>query len=152
VVDQSGVEGDAITDVLMVDSSDPIRTTTAEILRLEGFTVAGADDGEIALRFLTQRRFRAVLLELDPSKGSDIEILEAMDDLPPVVILFGATIDLDDFERLKHKLVGYPQKPVRPRVLIDTVTALLPGRARHRLVSAGWGEAQMSSGVTVDCR
>jgi DNA-binding response OmpR family regulator len=115
----------ATTDVLVVDFDDAVRTSTAAILRSEGLTVAEADDGDIAFDLLGQRHFGVVLLELDLPKRSGIELLDALDDPPPVVIVSAYEIEPDDCERIRHKVVGYFRKPVAPRVLIDTVAALL---------------------------
>jgi CheY-like chemotaxis protein len=117
-------EGTA-TDVLIVDFYDPIRTSSAEILRLAGLSVAEADDGENALELLGKHRFGMVLLALDLPWRTGVEVLDALDDPPPVVILSKHEIPSDDLERIRPKLVGYLRKPVAPRVLIDTIAALL---------------------------
>jgi len=114
-----------MTDVLVVDFDDGVRTTTAQILRHEGFTVAEADDGEIAFELMRQQRFGVVLLELDLPKRSGVQLLESIDDPPPVIVVAAYPFEPRDDERVGHKLAGYLQKSVPPRVLIDMVASLL---------------------------
>ena len=83
-----------ITDVLVVDFSDSFRVTTAGMLRTFGFKVEEADEGEIALELLNQRRFGMVLLELDPPKRSGL--LDSLNQLPPVVVVAARSIEPDE--------------------------------------------------------
>jgi len=123
---ESSATRPAITDVLLADFSDPVRTSTAEILRLEGLTVTEADDGEIVLELLREHKFRLVLLELDLPKRNGIEILEAISDPPPVVIISSYRMKPRDYERfMPDKVMAHFTKPVKPRELLDTVLALL---------------------------
>jgi DNA-binding response OmpR family regulator len=73
-------------DVLLVDFSDSVRKTSADILRTFGFTVEEADDGEIAYELLTQKVYRMVVLELDLPKRTAVEVLESLEFPPPLVI------------------------------------------------------------------
>ncbi len=75
--------------------------------------------------FLVSGAFKAVLLELDLPKRNGVEILDALEDPPPVVIVSGYTMDPEDYERFGGKVVGHLRKPVEPRLLIDTVTAVV---------------------------
>ena len=96
-----------ITDVLLVDFEDSITSTFADTLRMFGFTVEETDDGEIAFEPLSQRRFGMLLLELDLTKRTGIELLA-----PYRVRRVGAG---------EHKAVGRLRKPTSPELLIETV-------------------------------
>ena len=54
----------ADVDVLVVDDDGAVRSTCAEILRRAGYTVAVADDGDVALRLLDEMVVAMVLLDL----------------------------------------------------------------------------------------
>lgn len=120
------------TDVLLVDFFDSTRSTTTEILSLSGLTVTEADDGEIAYELLAEKRFGVLLLDLDLPKRSGLELLESLEDPPPVVIYSSYRIEPDDREHLRCKVVGNFVKPVDPTVLIETVTDVL----RHGRLAA----------------
>lgn len=116
-----------MTDVLLVDFFDAARSSTTEVLAGFGLTVVEADDGEIALELLTRMRFGVVLLDPDLPKLSGVELIESLDDLPPVIMLSRPPTEPDDEEQLEGKVVAYLSKPVHPSVLIRNVNAVLKG-------------------------
>ena len=56
-------------DVLVVDDDADVRWTVVEILRSAGFTVAEAEDGEVALDLLNSGRYRMVLLDMQDARA-----------------------------------------------------------------------------------
>ncbi len=116
-------------DVLVVDDDAGLRSTWTEILRGSGYTVAVAEDGEVALRFLDERSVGMVLLDLRMPRRDGLSVLEAL--MAPQVVVLVSAYSLDEATRARvdAKVVTYLEKPVPPEQLLGTVAMAL-GRSR----------------------
>ncbi len=112
-------------DVLVVDDDADVRWTVAEVLRSAGFSVAEAEDGEIALGLLNTHRYRMVLLDLRMPHRDGVSLIEAVEDVPPVVVHSAYSLDAAERQRLGDKVVDYLHKPVSPQKLLRAVIAVL---------------------------
>jgi len=112
-------------DVLVVDDDADVRWTVVEILRSAGFTVAEAEDGEVALDLLNSGRYRMVLLDMRMPKRDGVSLIEAVRDVPPVVVHSAYSLDAADRERLGSVVVDYLHKPVSPQKLLRAVENVL---------------------------
>jgi len=112
-------------DVLVVDDDADVRWTVAEVLRSAGFSVAEAEDGEVALGLLSTGRYRMVLLDLRMPHRGGVSLIEAVKDVPPVVVHSAYTLDAAERERLGDRVVEYLHKPVSPQKLLKAVEAVL---------------------------
>jgi len=112
-------------DVLVVDDDADVRWTVAEVLRSAGFSVAEAEDGEIALGLLNTHRYRMVLLDLRMPNRDGVSLIEAVADVPPVVVHSAYSLDAAERQRLGEKVVDYLHKPVSPQKLLKAVIAVL---------------------------
>lgn len=107
--------------VLVVDDDEGIRTTVAEILRSEGYEVDEAEDGDVALEKLSRNDVGVLLLDIRMPRVDGIEVLEALDE-PPVVLLVSAFTVTDEIRtRTEGKVFEYLRKPVAPDRLIRVV-------------------------------
>jgi DNA-binding NtrC family response regulator len=120
-------------DVLVVDDDGALRSTEASILRGAGYSVATAEDGDVALRLLKEMTVGLVLLDLRMPRRDGLSVLESLDS-PQLVVLVSA-YSLDDATRAKvdARVVTYLEKPVHPQRLLETVADSLsqvaaPGR------------------------
>jgi two-component system chemotaxis response regulator CheY len=112
-------------DVLLVDDDGDVRWTVAEILRSAGFSVAEAEDGDVALDLLSNGRYRMVLLDMRMPKRDGISVIEEAGDVPPVIVHSAYTLNASDRERLGTKVVDYLHKPVSPQKLLRAVETVL---------------------------
>jgi len=112
-------------DVLVVDDEADVRWTVAEILRSAGFSVAEAQDGEVALSLLNTRRYRMVLLDIRMPKRDGVSLIEAVGKVPPVIVHSAYSLDASERERLGSRVVDYLHKPVSPQKLLRAVEAVL---------------------------
>jgi CheY-like chemotaxis protein len=112
--------------VLLVEDDEDIRSSVAEILREEGFTVVGASDGDDALRYLREATDlpRLILLDLMMPVMDGWAFRAAQLDDPrlasiPVVILSAAT----DVRRHAQQLrvVDYLVKPLDVPLLLSAI-------------------------------
>ena len=112
-------------DVLVIDDEADVRWTMAEVLRSAGFSVAEAEDGDIAFRMLSTHRYRMVLLDIRMPKRDGVSLVEALDMVPPVVVHSAYSLDASERERLGSSVVGYLDKPVSPQKLLRAVESVL---------------------------
>jgi two-component system chemotaxis response regulator CheY len=112
-------------DVLVVDDDADVRWTVAEVLRSAGFSVAEAEDGDVALELLTKGDYRMVLLDMRMPKRDGVSLIESLGEVPPVVIHSAYSLDVADRERLGSRVVDYLHKPVSPQKLLRAIEAVL---------------------------
>jgi len=116
-------------DILVVDDDADVRASVSEILRASGFEVDEAEDGDVALALMAQRRYGVVLLDLHMPKRDGISVVEALADAPPVVVHSAYLLGGTERNRLGAKLVRYLRKPVNPEELVAAVEVVI-GPAR----------------------
>jgi two-component system nitrogen regulation response regulator NtrX len=114
-------------DVLIVDDDDAIRSTWAEILHDAGYSVAVAEDGDIALDLLEHESAGMVLLDLRMPRRDGLSVLEVLTAQQPVVLASGHAIDEVTLARVGAKVVTYLEKPVQPERLLAVVATTLEG-------------------------
>jgi CheY-like chemotaxis protein len=115
-------------DVLVVDDDADIRSSFAEILRISGFSVDVAGDGDVALDLIGQLDVGVVLLDLRMPRRDGFAVLDALDAPPPVVLISAYPLDADVRARVRSKVVNYLQKPVSPRHLLPVVAGIVWNR------------------------
>lgn len=117
-------------DVLVVDDEEDVRRSMCEVLQTSGFSVSEAEDGAMALGLLRQNRYGMVLLDIRMPKLDGVSLIEALVDLPPVVVHSAFSLSAEERQRLGLKVVQYLHKPVSPQELLGAVHGILgPGSA-----------------------
>jgi two-component system chemotaxis response regulator CheY len=118
-------------DVLVVDDEADVRQSMCEILRTSGFTVNEAEDGAVAFGLLRQYRYGMVLLDIRMPKLDGVSLIEALVELPPVIVHSAFSLSAEERGRLGEKVVQYLHKPVAPQELLGAVHSILgPGTDR----------------------
>lgn len=112
-------------DVLVVDDSEDIRRSLAEILGMSGYSVALAADGDSTLQLLEHLEVGVILLDLSIPDMDGIALLDALKIAPPVIVLSGASLDDETWTRLGSKVAAYLQKPVDPHHLLGVVADII---------------------------
>jgi CheY-like chemotaxis protein len=110
--------------ILFVEDDRASRRNIALFLRLSGYEVYEAEDGEKALRLLASMQFDVVISDLSlPGNLSGIDILDALKTIPRKIdaILITGT-GSDDVRRRANSLgAAYMEKPVQLRELEKTI-------------------------------
>ena len=115
-------------NILVVDDDADFCASCAEVLRTAGYGVYEAHDGHAAISLLQSEDIGAVLLDVNMPGLNGLELLDALDDLPPTALLTERDYDVDVIAR-RPKLFMYLAKPVPPLDLIDAVTYMLTAKA-----------------------
>jgi len=116
-----------IIDVLVVDDETGIRATFAEILRSAGYKVAEAEDGFVALERLRSATVAVMVLDLNMPVLDGWQLLDQLDDPPPVVLV--SSRNRGEVQGFQSKISLYLQKPVRPDSLLEAVGEAMRGGA-----------------------
>ncbi|HEX6693805.1 MAG TPA: sigma-54 dependent transcriptional regulator [Longimicrobiales bacterium] len=115
--------------VLIVDDEHTLRESCASVLSVEGFDVSVCGRGHEALTILKRRSFDIVLLDLNMSQVSGMELLEACLDTSPqtiAIIMTGNPSVTSSIEALRAGAWDYLPKPFAANHL-----QMLLGRAAH---------------------
>jgi CheY-like chemotaxis protein len=119
-----------LADVLVVDDEETIRTSVAEILRAAGYSVVEAEDGQAALDLLDSGSVTVLLLDIRMPRRNGIEVLEALDSPPNVILMSAFSFEGQDKESVGDKVFSHLRKPVAPRRLLDEVRAAIGHEAQ----------------------
>lgn len=111
--------------VLVVEDEDGIRTTVAAILRLKGFDVVEAADGEEALERLEEGSVAVMILDVRMPRRDGVAVLDALEKPPAVVLVSAHSLDAEAHRRLEGKIFAVLKKPFHPERLLDMVEAAL---------------------------
>ncbi len=116
--------------VLLVDDEEEFVTTLAERLRLRGFHVQSATDGEGALRQIEADPPRVVVLDLlMPGLGGleVLRIIKARNPSMPVILLTGRGSTREGIEGMRLGAFDYLLKPLRLDELIIKIREATEG-------------------------
>jgi len=134
--------------VLIVEDSPDISESLADAFRFADFTPLQAPDAIHALQFASEYHPDVILMDIQLPDLDGLSVAETLKSDPataniPVVAMTAYDIVGEQAKKLSRHCVGYTQKPVRPRDLINLVTAVLklkseskPAPPRDRLAKA----------------
>jgi DNA-binding response OmpR family regulator len=113
--------------VLVVDDEPMVRDVLERYLRLEGFEVATAGDGQQALERFAEDRPHLVLLDLMLPRIDGLEVFRRMRaaSTTPVIMLTARGEETDRVVGLELGADDYVTKPFSPREVIARVRAVL---------------------------
>jgi DNA-binding response OmpR family regulator len=112
--------------VLIVEDEPAVRETLRVIFRLQGYETVEAEDGEIALRILSNRYVDVLILDLHLPKLNGVSLLQQIDPPPPMVIIHSAFefYSPDEIGKgIGSKVFRMIRKPIPPPQLLSAVSA-----------------------------
>ena len=119
--------------ILIVDDFEDARELYAEFLRLRGFEVTGAADGQAALHLAVPAQYDAIILDLALPRMDGIAVLRALRAEPstartPIIILSASVGAEPREETLRAGADLFLEKPCLPEELEAAVLRLLEKR------------------------
>ena len=126
--------------VLVVDDDPEIRRTLRGVLEDEGHRVAEAADGVQALEAMEQRRFDAVLLDVNMPEMGGLEALVMIREQSPhtgVIMVSGESTITTAVQALKRGAFDFIEKPVDPEHLLDVLAQAAHVTALRRAEPTG---------------
>ncbi|HVZ37525.1 MAG TPA: response regulator, partial [Polyangiaceae bacterium] len=122
--------------VLVVDDEPAIRRVLADFLRMEGFEVETACDGEYALTCLSEEQYDVVISDLKMPKLGGLELLSEIARLNPdalTIVMTGfGTVD-SAIHAMKAGAYDYILKPFKVDVVLATIVQGLARRRKEAL-------------------
>jgi two-component system response regulator PrrA len=137
----------SLPDVLVVDDDEDIRVSLDRGLRLSGFDVRTAADGEAALRSVAARVPDCIVLDVGLPGRDGVAVVEALrgDGVTVPVLVLSARTSVDD--RVTGLAAGADDYLVKPFALAELVARL---RALLRRVPAAAPSGLVVGPLTVD--
>jgi DNA-binding response OmpR family regulator len=115
--------------ILVVDDDVELRDIVRSALERDGFAVAEADDGDVALTKIANLSPELVVLDLCMPTIGGLEVLRALaarpGPAPPVIALTGWGDEADRIVGLELGADDYVVKPFSPRELVARVRSVL---------------------------
>jgi DNA-binding response OmpR family regulator len=114
--------------LLFVDDEEALRTVVQEQLAMEGFDVATAEDGDVAIEMLEKDSYDLVLLDIRMPRMDGLTVLKEMRSrkLRPRVIMLTGADDLSvAIQSVKLGANDYVTKPYEIRNLLACINRVL---------------------------
>lgn len=113
--------------VIIVEDDERLADLTAEYLRGNGIKVEVINDGSVAISAIIDRQPDMVVLDLMLPGADGLEVCKSVRDKfrKPILMLTARTDDVDQVLGLEMGADDYVAKPVKPRVLLARIRALL---------------------------
>lgn len=121
------------TTILIVEDSEDLRQSTADILCLQGYGVIEAADGIEGLQKLRDEDVDILILDLALPLLDGVGVLDALTE-PPLIIVVSAFQYYNEQavrDRFGSKVFAYLRKPVPPQLLLDVVADAASGLSRR---------------------
>lgn len=119
--------------VLVVDDSRTVRFLVTRTLEDEGYQTSVACDGREALEAVTGELPDLAILDIQMPFLDGYGVCQSLQEMgapySEIPIIFLTTLDSNALELLGDELGAYLQKPVRPKLLMESVTRFLPSAA-----------------------
>jgi two-component system chemotaxis response regulator CheY len=116
--------------VLVADDDESVRVSISDTLRVAGYVVFEAGNGEATVDLLAGQRFDALVLDNRMPRGDGTTVLASMENAPPAVIMSVNDVDAGGRKDLAVRGIAYLHKPVDPEHLLDAVATAV-GRSRR---------------------
>lgn len=117
--------------ILVVDDEKAARKSLADILRLEGYDVAAAEDGPSALEMFKEQDVDLLLLDIRMPGMDGIQVMQQVAEISPdtQIIMLTAHGSMESaIESLRYGAHDYLIKPSSPQEILSSVAGAL---ARH---------------------
>ena len=113
--------------VIIVEDDERLAELTAEYLRGNGLRIEIIGDGNVAISAIIDRQPDMVVLDLMLPGADGLEVCKSVRDKykKPILMLTARTDDVDQVLGLEMGADDYVAKPVKPRVLLARIRALL---------------------------
>jgi DNA-binding response OmpR family regulator len=148
------------SNILVVDDEPVARQSLSDILKLEGYVVASAPNGQAAVEYVRTHPVDVMIVDLKMPGMDGLEVVQVLNQLSPeteVILLtaFGSTETA--IQALRLRIHDYLLKPASPVQVIASVKKALSRRSAKSRVNAASSDAEdatevitLKDGTTVD--
>ncbi len=114
--------------ILVVDDEERMRKLIRDFLKIKGYTVIEAGDGEEAVdRFFEDKDINLIILDVMMPKMNGWEVVKAVRKVSqvPIIMLTARGEEQDELQGFKLGVDEYISKPFSPKILTARVEAIL---------------------------
>jgi len=120
----------AKASILIVEDSPDIAEPLADAFRFEGFEVLQASNAIQALQIASERRPDLIIMDIQLPDMDGLGVASTLKSDPalqhiPIIAMTAYDIVGDQARTISKTCIGYAQKPVRPKDLINLASAVL---------------------------
>ncbi|WP_124059289.1 response regulator transcription factor [Vaginisenegalia massiliensis] len=121
--------------ILFMEDEDTIREVLSEYLKIAGYQVTQAADGQVAWQFIQDQEFDLIILDIMVPHISGLEILQRLQEQAndcPVIMLTALGDEKIQVEAFNHYADDFIIKPVSPLILLKRVETVLRRAANRK--------------------
>ena len=127
------------SSILIVDDEPVTRKSLGDILRLEGYNVTAAPNGQAAVEYVRTHHVDLMLVDLRMPGMDGLEVVQVVNQLAPdteIILLTAYASTETAIQALRLRIHDYLQKPASPTQILGSVKRGLDRRA-SRMRSKG---------------
>jgi DNA-binding response OmpR family regulator len=128
------------SNILIVDDEPVTRKSLTDILRLEGYNVTSAPNGQAALEYVRTHQVDLMVVDLRMPGMDGLEVVQVVNQLAPdteVVLLTAYASTETAIQALRLRIHDYLQKPAPPAQIVSSVKKGLDRRAARMQAKGG---------------
>jgi DNA-binding response OmpR family regulator len=132
------------SNILVVDDENVARQSLTDILKLEGYNVASASNGQAAVEYVRAHPVDLMIVDLRMPGMDGLEVVQVVNQMAPdtEVVLLTAFASTDSaVQALRLRIHDYLIKPAAPAQVIASVKKGLARRAAKLQVKSGAAES-----------
>jgi DNA-binding response OmpR family regulator len=132
------------SNILVVDDENVARQSLADILKLEGYNVASAPNGQAAVEYVRTHPVDLMVIDLRMPGMDGLEVIQVVNQIAPdtEIVLLTAFASTDSaVQALRLRIHDYLTKPTAPAQVIASVKKGLARRAAKLEAKSGSGES-----------
>jgi DNA-binding response OmpR family regulator len=131
------------SNLLVVDDEDVARQSLTDILKLEGYNVASAPNGQAAVEYVRTHPIDLMIVDLRMPGMDGLEVVQVVNQIAPdteVVLLTAFASTESAVQALRLRIHDYLMKPAPPAQVIATVKKGLARRSAKLQAKSSSGE------------
>jgi DNA-binding response OmpR family regulator len=128
------------SNILIVDDEPVTRKSLSDILRLEGYNVTSAPNGQAAVEYVRTHHVDLMVVDLRMPGMDGLEVVQVVNQLAPdteVVLLTAYASTETAIQALRLRIHDYLQKPAPPAQIVSSVKKGLDRRAARMQAKGG---------------
>ncbi len=126
-------------NILILEDDRTMREVLAEYIKVAGYGVFSAEDGEKAVRILDKEDIALAVLDIMVPKINGIEVLRHIQSTKPVPVIMLTALEDDQMQITAFNAMAddYVVKPASPIILIKRIEAILRRSAKNKAGHSG---------------
>jgi DNA-binding response OmpR family regulator len=133
------------SSILIVDDEPVTRKSLTDILKLEGYVVASAPNGQAAVEYVRTQHVDLMVVDLRMPGMDGLEVVQVVNQIAPdteIILLTAFASTETAIQALRLRIHDYLQKPAPPAQIVASVKRGLDRRAARMLAKSSGIDAE----------